>query len=163
MSVVDNDDAYIGAWSPEEVQELTTIVRSMMSQQGGTTAGISWADVAARMGHKRNGQQCRNKWCDSAALSSKKLCRKKLTFAGPALLSSLQGTVLTWPRRTLKAGVVRSRHVHLHAQVSCPTRRSSRQTDLSPLNKISANTKKKHQSHVDLRSRRERDNLEQVS
>jgi len=54
-----------GAWSPEEVQELTTIVRSMMSQQGDTTAGISWADVAARMGHKRNGQQCRNKWVQS--------------------------------------------------------------------------------------------------
>jgi len=98
MPVVDNGDAYIGAWSPEEVQELTTIVRSMMSQQGGTTAGISWADVAARMGHKRNGQQCRNKWCDCVALSSVELYRKKLTFMGPVVLSSLQGTVLTRPR-----------------------------------------------------------------
>jgi len=53
-----------GAWSPEEVQELTTIVRSMISKRGNTT-GISWADVAARMGHKRNGQQCRNKWVQS--------------------------------------------------------------------------------------------------
>jgi Myb-like DNA-binding domain len=69
MSVIDNGVAYIGAWSPEEVKELTAIVRSMTSQQGGTTAGISWADVAARMGYKRNGQQCRNKWCDCAALS----------------------------------------------------------------------------------------------
>ena len=34
----------------------------MMSRKGGSIAGISWADVAARMGHKRNGQQCRNKW-----------------------------------------------------------------------------------------------------
>lgn len=54
-----------GAWSPEEVEELTAIVRSMMSRQGGSIAGISWADVAARMGHKRNGQQCRNKWVQS--------------------------------------------------------------------------------------------------
>jgi hypothetical protein len=37
----------------------------MMPQQGGSAEGISWADVAARMGHKRNGQQCRNKWVQS--------------------------------------------------------------------------------------------------
>jgi len=54
-----------GAWSTEEVQELTAIVRAMMSRKGGSTAGISWADVAARMAHKRNGQQCRNKWVQS--------------------------------------------------------------------------------------------------
>lgn len=64
VPLIDDDAAHAGAWSPEEVQELTTIVRSMTSQQGGSTVGISWADVAARMGHKRNGQQCRNKWCD---------------------------------------------------------------------------------------------------
>ena len=63
-SVIDGGDAYIGPWSPEEVKELTAIVRSMRAKQGGTVAGISWADVAARMGHKRNGQQCRNKWYD---------------------------------------------------------------------------------------------------
>jgi len=54
-----------GPWSPEEVKELTAIVRSMRVKQGGTMEGISWADVAARMGHKRNGQQCRNKWVQS--------------------------------------------------------------------------------------------------
>ncbi|KAH9981560.1 hypothetical protein BJV74DRAFT_778822 [Russula compacta] len=64
-----------GAWSPEEVQELTAIVRTMISRQGGNTEGISWADVAARMGHKRNGQQCRNKWCNTAL--SAQLCRDK--------------------------------------------------------------------------------------
>jgi hypothetical protein len=42
--------AYIGTWFPEIVQELATIVRPMTSQQGGTAAGISWVDVAARMG-----------------------------------------------------------------------------------------------------------------
>ncbi len=47
MSVIDNGDAYIGTWSPEVVQELTTILRPMMSQQGGTMAGISWVDIAA--------------------------------------------------------------------------------------------------------------------
>ncbi|KAI0291269.1 hypothetical protein BC826DRAFT_1106025 [Russula brevipes] len=57
-----NHLAHRSAWSPEEVQELTAIVRSMISQQGGNASGISWADIAARMGHKRNGQQCRNKW-----------------------------------------------------------------------------------------------------
>jgi Myb-like DNA-binding domain len=67
-SVIDGGDTYIGPWSLEEVEELTAIVRSMMAKQGGTIAGISWADVAIRMGHKRNGQQCRNKWCDYAAL-----------------------------------------------------------------------------------------------
>jgi hypothetical protein len=74
----------VGAWSPEEVQELTDIVRAMMSRQGGSAAGISWADVAARMGHKRNGQQCRNKWCGHAALSPQ--C-KKVTFAAPLFSS----------------------------------------------------------------------------
>jgi len=54
-----------GAWSPQEFQELTTIVTSMISEKGGIAAGISWTAVAARMGHKRNGQQCRNKWMQS--------------------------------------------------------------------------------------------------
>ncbi|KAI9507128.1 hypothetical protein F5148DRAFT_151736 [Russula earlei] len=54
-----------GAWSPEEVQELTSIVKSITPRQGDSATGISWADVAARMGHKRNGQQCRNKWVQS--------------------------------------------------------------------------------------------------
>jgi hypothetical protein len=34
------DDGYIGLWSPEEVVELTAIVRLMMAKQGGTGAGI---------------------------------------------------------------------------------------------------------------------------
>jgi hypothetical protein len=50
-SIIDDYGAYMGPWSPEEVEELTAIVRSMMAKQGGTIAGISRADVAIRMGH----------------------------------------------------------------------------------------------------------------
>ncbi|KAH9994213.1 hypothetical protein BJV77DRAFT_961527 [Russula vinacea] len=42
-----------------------SLIAASVGEQGGSAEGISWADVAARMGHKRNGQQCRNKWVQS--------------------------------------------------------------------------------------------------
>ncbi|KAI0259331.1 hypothetical protein BC834DRAFT_906793 [Gloeopeniophorella convolvens] len=51
-----------GLWTQEEEDDLERIVWGVLADPGVNPSSIPWCKVAEMMGHRRNRQQCRNKW-----------------------------------------------------------------------------------------------------
>lgn len=67
--VAHSDARATGAWSLGEEERLRTAVVEVANTQGisieQTNEGLLWETVAAKLGHKRSGKQCRSKWVDT--------------------------------------------------------------------------------------------------
>ncbi|KAF9268135.1 hypothetical protein L218DRAFT_853597 [Marasmius fiardii PR-910] len=68
-----NGERINGKWTKEEEENLIQIVEDMTVKRGRTLDDeVFWGDVSARMGNRRNRQQCRIKWTDCLSKVVKK-------------------------------------------------------------------------------------------